>query len=266
MDNRMRRVLKKIHLYSVMSRTYLWARDRVIGPFQSMVGIPLLKKKISECRDAEDYVNFALSFKIPPLLTIRPSQIKEEITELLKLLIKIQPRVICEVGTGWGGTLFLFSRCCKQNAMLISIDLPESLGGSSGWRIPIYKSLVRPNQKLYLVRGDSRDFSAIHEVKRVLGKRKIDFLFIDGDHTYESVKADFENFGPFVKPNGIVAFHDIVPGPPRRVGGVPRFWKEIRKNFRYQQIVKDWKQGGWGIGIIYVNSRGLSSYLTHPQS
>jgi predicted O-methyltransferase YrrM len=37
-----------------------------------------------------------------------------------------------------------------------------------------------------------------------------DFLFIDGDHTYQGVKQDFQMYSPLVKKGGIVAFHDIV--------------------------------------------------------
>lgn len=37
---------------------------------------------------------------------------------------------------------------------------------------------------------------------------KFDLLFIDGDHTFEGVKHDFEKFLPFVKDKGIILFHD----------------------------------------------------------
>jgi len=36
----------------------------------------------------------------------------------------------------------------------------------------------------------------------------IDFLFIDGDHRYESVLADWEGFAPWVEPGGVILFHD----------------------------------------------------------
>ena len=38
--------------------------------------------------------------------------------------------------------------------------------------------------------------------------KQIDFLFIDGDHGYEGVVKDINNFVPFVKEGGIIAFHD----------------------------------------------------------
>src|SRR5262249_46382420 len=62
----------------------------------------------------------------------------------------------------------------------------------------------------------------------------IDLLFIDGDHSYEGVKHDWEAFSPFVQPFGLVIFHDTLwdlrPDPElyRDDMGVPRFVEELR--------------------------------------
>jgi hypothetical protein len=63
------------------------------------------------------------------------------------------------------------------------------------------------------------------EIHRALSKdvshtwnRPIRFLWIDGDHTYEGAKQDFDGFIPFVSPSGVVALHDALnnfPGPIR---------------------------------------------------
>jgi predicted O-methyltransferase YrrM len=39
-------------------------------------------------------------------------------------------------------------------------------------------------------------------------KNEIDFLFIDGDHFYESVKKDFDAWFPYLSSGGVLAFHD----------------------------------------------------------
>jgi predicted O-methyltransferase YrrM len=38
--------------------------------------------------------------------------------------------------------------------------------------------------------------------------RPIGLLWIDGDHTLEGVRRDFEAWEPFLRPGGVVAFHD----------------------------------------------------------
>ena len=48
--------------------------------------------------------------------------------------------------------------------------------------------------------------------------RPIRFLWIDGDHTYQGVRTDFDGFLPHVLPQGVVAFHDslnVFSGPIR---------------------------------------------------
>src|SRR6516164_4523978 len=37
-----------------------------------------------------------------------------------------------------------------------------------------------------------------------------DFLFIDTDHAYHSVKDEYEKYGPMVRLGGVIAFHDTV--------------------------------------------------------
>lgn len=40
---------------------------------------------------------------------------------------------------------------------------------------------------------------------------EIDMLFIDADHSYESVKKDFDSFFPLLKDDGIILLHDGYP-------------------------------------------------------
>jgi predicted O-methyltransferase YrrM len=89
-------------------------------------------------------------------------------------------------------------------------------------------------------------------VENILKGRKLDFLFIDGDHRYEGVKMDFEMYGKLVGKGGIIAFHDICPHPPQTGCEVNKFWCEIKNRYEHIEIIKDWKQGWAGIGVIYV--------------
>lgn len=65
-------------------------------------------------------------------------------------------------------------------------------------------------------------------------QRPIDLIFIDGDHSYEGVKADWDYFAPHVSEFGVVVFHDTIwdlhpnPNLGRSDMGVPRFVDELR--------------------------------------
>jgi predicted O-methyltransferase YrrM len=52
--------------------------------------------------------------------------------------------------------------------------------------------------------------------------KPIRLLFIDGDHSYEASRLDFELWSPFVVSGGLIAFHDIGRWP-----GVTDFYKEL---------------------------------------
>jgi len=152
------------------------------------------------------------------------------------------------------GTLFLFSRITDPEATIISVDLPGGAfgGGYPEWKMPLFEGFAKNGQRIKLLRADSHSTETIDLVKTALDGRLIDFLFIDGDHTYEGVKTDFEMYSPLVREGGIIAFHDIVPGSLENVGGVSKYWSEIKLNFNYTEIVNDWNQGGYGIGVIYL--------------
>ena len=183
---------------------------------------------------------------------------QRHVTKLLEKVRELKPKVVLEIGTAKGGTLFLFAQVAEPDAIIVSIDLPRGRfgGGYPKWMIPIFKSFFKENQKLYLIRRDSHDPLTLNIVKSILANRSVDFLFIDGDHTYEGVRKDFEMYSPLVRRGGIIAFHDIVPHDrvhdPHGVVGVPRFWNEIKHSYKSLEIVKDWGQGWAGIGVLYV--------------
>ncbi len=181
-------------------------------------------------------------------------QIKNEFMKLLEIVEARRPKYVLEIGTANGGALFCFSRLSSDDATILSVDLPEGRfgGGYEEWRMPFFEAFKKGGQKQFLFRADSHEDSTLALVKDTLKDQKLDFLFIDGDHTYEGVKKDFEMYSPLVKNGGVVAFHDIVNGPEDYVGGVPRFWREIKPGHEYREFVESWEQGGYGIGVLFL--------------
>ena len=199
-------------------------------------------------------INKLLDFSFSPYSLIQPMQERDEICELLNILKTENPKNILEIGTANGGTLFLFSRISDKNAKIISIDLPNGKfgGGYKKWRTTLYKSFILKEQSIHLLRKDSHEEETLYEVNKILNKEKLDLLFIDGDHTYSGAKLDFEMYSPLVKKNGYIIFHDIVIAQ-RLVdfnGGVSDFWNSIKNHYEFKEIVKDWNQERWGIGLI----------------
>lgn len=185
---------------------------------------------------------------------IRPLQIRDEIMELLRILNKTKPRVVIEIGTAGGGTLFSFCHVAAEDATIISIDFPDVRfgGGYPMWKTPLYKAFRLPKQKLHLLRADSHNQETLDKVMNILGDREVDFLFIDGDHAYEGVKKDFEMFSPLVKKDGVIALHDIVVHPAETGCGVSKFWNEIKQGkYKWVEIINERNQNSCGIGLLF---------------
>jgi len=206
-------------------------------------------------KDVEKLTDLAFNFgyrqKFPKswYVSLMPLQIKSEIITLSRIIQQSSPKVICEVGTASGGTLFLFSRITNSEK-IISLDLPtNALGGGYPWKIPFFRSLGKKHL-IQLIRSDSHSESTLAKVQSNLKGHRIDLLFIDGDHTYQGVKQDFQMYSPLVRKGGIVVLHDIVMHDPPACE-VDRFWKEIKQSYPYLEIIEDQNQKYAGIGLLY---------------
>jgi predicted O-methyltransferase YrrM len=184
---------------------------------------------------------------------IMMAQVRSEITELGSLLQKVAPKRSLEIGTNYGGTLFMLCALSPPGAQIISVDLAGGqFGGGYPWRkIPLYRRFPRNGQALHLIRADSHLPETLERVKNTLQDAKLDYLFIDGDHTYEGVKKDFEMFSPLVRGGGIIAFHDIAQHRRELACEVDRFWNEIKKQYKHREIIENSQQGWAGIGVIF---------------
>jgi predicted O-methyltransferase YrrM len=244
-------VLKEEGLSALLRKAFVYIRlEFLILPYA------LIKVKKANFASLDDLVDFCFH-GIGGL--VKPLQVREEILGLLKILKEKNPGVVIEIGTYSGGTLFLLSRVAAEDATIISIDFPDVRfgGGYPLWRIPLYKAFILPKQRLHLIRADSHSPETLSRVKEILVGNKVDLLFIDGDHSYEGVKKDFQVFSRLVKNSGIIAIHDIVIHPIETGVEVNRLWDEIKESkYEYTEIVSDWNQGTCGIGVLFINSKG----------
>jgi predicted O-methyltransferase YrrM len=183
---------------------------------------------------------------------IRPIQVRSEILSLLEKIQSINPEIIVEIGTNKGGTLALYANIAPSTAEITSIDLHQGEfgGGYPAWKIPFYQAFKRGNQKINLIRADSHKKETLDQLKTILAGKSIDYLFIDGDHTYEGVKMDFEMYSPLVRKGGLIAFHDVVHHPPERNVNIDIYMKELEKQFNVVYLVENNDQGSCGIAYI----------------
>jgi predicted O-methyltransferase YrrM len=183
------------------------------------------------------------------------AQVRSEIEELGNLIQSAAPKRSLEIGTNYGGTLFLLCALSPPGARVISVDLPAGQfgGGYPRRKMPLFRRFPRNGQQLHLIRADSHEPETLARVERLLAGDKLDYLFIDGDHTYEGVKRDFEMYSPLVRRGGMIAFHDIAMHTKEESCEVDRLWNEIKQRFYHREFVENPKQGWAGIGVLFVS-------------
>lgn len=214
------------------------------------------------CLSLARYALFGRYSGIPGLLDVvlgdsffKAGQVRGELAALGEILAELCPERSLEIGTAQGGTLFLLTRLASPRATIVSVDLPGGMfgGGYGVWGKWFYQRFARRRQQLHLLQGDSHSAEMLERAEIALGNQPLDYLFIDGDHRYEGVKRDFEMYGPLVRKGGLIAFHDIVEGSSDAVGDVPKFWNEVKSAYRHEEFINDPLQGGYGIGVLYLD-------------
>lgn len=150
-------------------------------------------------KSPEQLVDFVLGQEL-----IAPNQIRSELLEFAKLVAKNPPRTIIEVGSLFGGTLCMFARLAAPDAIIISVDWHDVPGSDRYYvlRKQLFRLFPVNNQKLHILNANSQVPETRKRVEEILAGRPVDILFIDADHSYAGVRADYENFASFVRPGG----------------------------------------------------------------
>lgn len=159
-------------------------------------------------------------------------QREDEVIWFYRHVKAIKPDVIVEIGIKVGGNLKILSTHLDKNGLAIGIDPRQEIP----WKMDDAPCPV------YHIKRDSHVQQTIDDLAKILGGRKIDVLFIDGDHSKEGMLQDFKDYSPFVRVGGIIAVHDIYYLEP-----VTAAWKELPGNKRFES---EWNQSSIGIGFI----------------
>lgn len=181
-----------------------------------------------------------------------------ELVQMLKLVEG--KRSVLEIGSSFGGTLRRIASVMPRGSKVVSVDLdcdttPKFLNAQASLKEVCRQiGMLGGNVELFI--GDSHAASTIAAVK---DHAPYDFCFIDGDHSYDGVKQDWENYGPMAK---VIAFHDVSASvlPIKNdddVLGCRRFWQELKDEGKYR--TEEYISGEmplFGIGVVFRDEVG----------
>jgi predicted O-methyltransferase YrrM len=157
------------------------------------------------------------------------------------------PLRVVEIGCFEGYNLEAMALAAPPGARLLGIDPVDRVA----WKER--KGLDRQNITVLFVPKRSDHPEALDLAERMDG---IDWLFIDGDHTYDGARYDFATYGPMVVPGGVIALHDIYPSRGDLSIEVHRLWREIVvAGYVTRELVCQQTPTVWGgIGLVYVGA------------
>jgi predicted O-methyltransferase YrrM len=183
----------------------------------------------------------------------KPQQHPDEIREFVAFLKNKQITSFLEIGSKFGGALWLIAQIMPPGSRIVSVDLPNSHWGRSESQSSLeacIRHLKSNGYDAHLFLGDSTNPIII---ERVIKLAPFDAIFIDANHTERYVRKDFANYGRLSR---IVCFHDIGWNNPTPAGRlpieVPRVWAHLKELYRDQAAFSEIRHdtGHNGIGIL----------------
>ena len=137
-------------------------------------------------------------------------------------------RRLVEIGVWHGVNTASLRRVMAPDGILFAVDpFPAGRLGLN-WQWPIAKGEVKrvKNGRVCWLRTTGRD-AARSPLARESGL--MDFVFIDGDHSYDGLREDWEGWKPLTAPGGIIALHDSRSSATRSIddAGSARFTREV---------------------------------------
>lgn len=170
-------------------------------------------------------------------------QYPNQFSKYLCLLEKQKISSFIEIGCRWGGTFILTNEYLKRFNIInksVAVDIMKS---------PVKEYCLNNNEtKFKEINSQSGEF------KKYISDNYFDLIFIDGDHSYNGVKNDYE----ISKNSGkIFVFHDILSNV---CPGVVQFWNELKNNEsntydffefteQYEDVWNNTHQKFLGIGV-----------------
>lgn len=159
----------------------------------------------------------------------------------IKLVSELKPNVVVDLGVDFGFSTFCFGY--SKIGRVYGIDWFK--GDQHTGHRDTYDTVMKTYESLKIhyglnniefIKGDFNDIA-------ITWDKKIDILHIDGLHTYEAVKNDYETWIKFCSEDAVIMFHDTVSFK----DSVGRFFNEIESDYKLNKL------DSFGLGIVCKN-------------
>ncbi|HHG0270466.1 TPA: class I SAM-dependent methyltransferase [Escherichia coli] len=211
---------------------------------------------------SEKQTNTELDFIFKRPIFWRPSYIAqsawlEHIPFAFWLIDTLQPRKIVELGTHYGSSYFFFCQAVTKldlQTQCYAVDTWSGDEHAGQYGEEVYRQVSEYNQQHY------SDFSTLvrstfDQALEHFPQGSIDLLHIDGLHTLEAVRHDFESWLPKLSDRAVVIMHDT--NVRERGFGVFQLLDELKQQYPHFEFAH-----GHGLGVIGVGSEQSSEMMS----
>ncbi len=156
----------------------------------------------------------------------------DDYTPLMKIVKSLQPRVVLELGTAHGNAT---ANICRQSPQTKIYTVNAPVEEQTG-NLTTYDLTVEEIGRVYRQHGFGERVvqifaNTLHlDLSQYFTEPVIDLAIIDACHDTEYVINDFHKVKPFIKPGGMVLFHDTFQSPaPSHLDGSYRACLKLRR-------------------------------------
>ncbi len=131
----------------------------------------------------------------------------------------IGARKMFEFGTYMGRTTFHLAHN-NPDGQVFTLNLPPEKDPRYAPYIGVLFKGREEEKRITQIHSDSREFDTAPY------RQQFDFVFVDGDHSYDLVKNDTQKAFELLKKGGVIMWHDYAP----KSDGLVRFFKEFTQD------------------------------------